>query len=262
MLRINFLNKKATDNQTKEFAKAVKYELCEMSIKMNMDIIAKQAIIETNEKGKYTEEDVKIARLKIDALEEKNIELTRIMTELEESYNLVISTMVAANEKGFSNKMDTVRTALRVVACAENSKLYRYAIIPAFQNEELYNALEKIHVTNTVSEGGYSTNNKERITLYKAAQEQLDDIMRETFSLPVETLYTAALRVKLNASDRKVLHDVYVKGFSNKMKKGENGDIIFLSRKYNTAIKQTRKGIDYSGIATDIAKLVLSKYAE
>lgn len=87
--------------------------------------------------------------------------------------------------------------------------------------------------------------------------------MRDTFSLPIATPYTTALRVKLNAQDRKVLHDCYIKGFSNKFDTDDTGTITFKSRKYNTAVKKNRKGeIDYSGLATDIAKIVISKYAE
>ena len=92
---------------------------------------------------------------------------------------------------------------------------------------------------------------------------RLDNIMRDAFSLPIATPYTTSLRIKLNAQDRKVLHDVYVKGFSNKFDKDDDGTITFKSRKYNTAVKKNRKGdIDYSGLATDIAKLVIAKYAE
>ena len=263
MLKINFLNNEATLAQAQELAQATRFELCDMTKKMNLDAIAKQAKIVANEKGNYDEDEVATAQAKIDKLEAENEKLDATMEELRTVYDSVIEAMTVPNDKGYSNNADTVRTVLRVVACAENSKLYKYAIIPAFENEDLYNALEAIHVNNEVTEEGYSTNSKERVALYKSAQEQLDNIMRDTFSLPIATPYTTALRVKLNAQDRKVLHDVYVKGFSNKFEKDDDGTITFKSRKYNTAVKKNRKGdIDYSGLATDIAKLVIAKYAE
>lgn len=263
MLKINFLNNNATINQISEFAQAVRYELCDMTKKMNLDAIAKQAKIVANEKGTYDENEIATAQIKIDKLEAENVKLSTTMEELYTVYNSIIEAMTLPNDKNYSNNADNVRTVLRVVACAENSKLYKYAIIPAFKNESLYNCLEAIHVNNEVTEEGYSTNTKDRVALYKSAQEELDNIMRDTFSLSIATPYTTALRVKLNAQDRKVLHDCYIKGFSNRFDKDDNGAITFKSRKYNTAVKKNRKGeIDYSGLATDIAKIVISKYAE
>ena len=263
MLKINFLNNDATINQIAELAQAVRFELCDMTKKMNLDAIAKQAKIVANEKGTLDEDEIATAQAKIDKLETENVKLSTTMEELRTVYNSIIEAMTVPNDKGYSNNSDTVRTVLRVVACAENSKLYKYAIIPVFENESLYNCLQAIHVNNDVVEEGYSTNTKERVALYKSAQEELDNIMRDTFSLPIATPYTTALRVKLNAQDRKVLHDCYIKGFSNKFDTDDTGTITFKSRKYNTAVKKNRKGeIDYSGLATDIAKIVISKYAE
>lgn len=264
MLKINFLNNDVTINQIAELAKAVRFELCDMTKKMNLDAIAKQTKIVANEKGTHDEDEIATAQAKIDKLEAENVKLSTTMEELRTVYNSIIEAMTVPNDKGYSNNSDTVRTVLRVVACAENSKLYKYAIIPAFENESLYNCLEVIHVNNDVTEAGYSTNTKERVALYESAQEELDNIMRDTFSLPIATPYTTALRVKLNAQDRKVLHDCYIKGFSNKFDtNSDTGVIVFKSRKYNTAVKKNRKGeIDYSGLATDIAKVVISKYAE
>lgn len=262
MLKINFLNEQATVAQVKELADAVQFEYCDMVKAMNLDSIAKQAKIVANEKGRYDDDEITSAQAKIDKLQAENEELSKNMKKLRANYDSVITNMTIPNDKGYCNSEDTVRTVLRVVACADNSKLYKHAIVPAFKDECLYNCLEDIHVTNDVIEEGYSINGKERVSLYKSAQSQLDSIMRDTFSLPVETIYTTALRVKLNAQDRKVLHDVYVKGFSNKFDKKDNGEITFLSRKYNTAVKKTRNGVDYSGLATDIAKLVIAKYAK
>lgn len=261
MLKINFLNEQATVAQKKELADAVNYELSDMLKAMNLDSISKQDKIIANKNNKYDEDEISAAEAKLEKLRAENEKLSATMEQLRPVYDSVIVTMTTPNEKGYSNNADTVRTVLRVIACADNSKLYKHAIVPAFQNEELYNCLEAIHVTNDVSEKGYSTNSKERVALYKSAQTELDNIMRDTFSLPVGTVYTTPLRVKLNAQDRKILHDVYVKGFSNKFDKKDNGEISFVSRKYNTAVKKTRKGVDYSGLSTDIAKIVIAKYA-
>ena len=261
MLKINFLKKDLNENGVIEFTMATKYELLTMTQSMNNDAISKQNTIIENKRGKHSVDDIEYAKKKKEKLEAENKQIDETKEKIQPVYDKVIELMTRQNDKGYSNDSDVVKTVLRVIACAENKRLYKYAIIPAFENEDLYNCLQAIHVNNTVTEQGYSTNSKDRIALYKNAQKELDDIMRDTFSLPVETHYTESLRVKLNAQDRKCIHDCYVKGFTNDITKDiDTGVVTFNSRIYNTAIKATKKGIDYSGMATDLAKLVMSKY--
>lgn len=263
MLKINFMSATINDSQTMEFAQAVKFEELCMALFLNDESQEKQNKIIANENGNYSEKEVAAAQEKLDTLKKASAEMTATRDELRPIYDNVLSVMTKPNTEGFSNDRDVVRTVLRVVACAGNSKFYKLAIIPAFQNSDLKDALDAIHVSNDVTADGYSTNSKERQELFKKASAELDAIMRDTFSLPVETPYTAKLRVKLNATDRKVINDVYVKGFSNQIEKSKKTDALtFVGRKYNTACKVNKDGVvDYSGLATDIAKLVLGKYS-
>lgn len=264
MLNINFLNKNITNEQTIELFKAVQYELADMNLAATNVALEKQNTIITNENGTRSEDDIKIAIIKRDKLEKEAKAYQQTKADNEEVYNSVIEVMSTDNEKGFHNEKDTVRTVLRVIACAENQKLYKYAIIPAFENADLYNALQTLHVDNAVTDTGYSTMSKERVAEYKKAQDELDNIMRETFSLSITTPYTEAIRVKLNAQDRKLIHDCYVKGFSNSIKPNKkDGSYTFKGRTINTAVKKDKKGnVDYSGLATDIAKIVIAHYSK
>ena len=63
-----------------------------------------------------------------------------------DTYNKVVSIMSEKNADHFGNNKDVARTVLRVLATWNNSKLVKYAIIPAFQSPELYKALETIHI--------------------------------------------------------------------------------------------------------------------
>ena len=256
MLKTTFVK---LNNETVNFAIAVRYELAKMSIEYNNATIAKRAVIATNENGTYSDSKVQEALLKIDELEEENGKLQGVIDECKEAWAKVIREMVEPNEKGFSNDAKTVRTVLRVLACAENSRLYKYAIIPAFENKALYDAMEEIHVNSKVGTDGHTIYNKEA---YKKASDELDKIMRDTFSLTVETPYTKQVRVKLNATDRGILHSIYVKGFRNNFSTKED-TITFKGRTVNTACKVKKDGtIDYSGLANDIAKIVIGKYAK
>lgn len=259
MLKINFLNEKATIEEVKKFADAVRFEFNAMTIKLNNDSIDKKNKIVANEKGKFSEEEVKAAKSVIENLEKSNESLEEINNELEPIHTSVLEEMTLANDKGFSNDCDAVCNVLRVIACADNSKLYKYAICPCFESEELYKAMEELHVNNSVNADGFSTNSADRVANYKKASEELDKIIRNTFSMPIETKYTTPLKIKLNGEDRKVLHNCYVRGFSNKFKKKDDS-VTFVGRNYNTAIKKNKDGeIDYTTMSSDIAKLVTAK---
>ena len=121
--------------------------------------------------------------------------------------------------------------------------------------------MQELHVNDKSTDDGYCTNNTQRIENYKKASLELDKIVRDTFSLPIETVYTTALKIKLNGEDRKLIHSCYVKGFSNKFsKKDKEGNFSFNKRVINTAIREDKDGnIDYTSMSSDIAKLVISK---
>ena len=183
-----------------------------------------------------------------------------------EVYEKVVATMSTRNENGFGNSKDVVRTVLRVLASWDNSKLVKYAIIPAFESPELYNALETIHVTSKANDDGNLVMSKEVKDAYKKASNELESIIKNTFSLPFETEYTSKTRVKMTAEDKKLLNDCYIKGFSNKFDVDDDGNVTFKKRTVNTLVKakKDRKTqevtYDYSGLASTIANIVIKHY--
>ena len=175
--------------------------------------------------------------------------------------------MSEKNADHFGNNKDTVRTVLRVLATWDNSKLIKYAIIPAFKDETLYNALETIHITSKAGEDGNIVMSKEVKEAYKTASAQLENIIKTTFSLPFVTPYTDKTRVKLTAEDKKLLNDCYIKGFSNKFDTDDKtGKVSFKTRQVNTLVKvrKNRKTgkmeADYSGLASTISNIVMKHY--
>lgn len=102
---------------------------------------------------------------------------------------------------------------------------------------------------------------------YKQASQELERIIKVTFSLPFETPYTTKTRVKLTAEDKKLLNDCYIKGFSNKFDQDdETGRVTFKKRQLNKLVKERKNKktgkveYDYSGLATTISNIVIKHY--
>ena len=272
-LNINFLNKNATLSQTEELMTAITHEECEMSIQLLKDDIARLktrlANVEKSEDKSLKQKEVEEQALsaQIEEAESDLATAEKDSAETLDMYNNVISVMTQENHDHFKNNADVVRTVFRVLATWNNSKLVKYAIIPAFQSPALYNALEAIHVNSKAGEDGQIAMSKEVKEAYKSASKELETIIKTTFSLPFETPYTDKTRVKLTAEDKKLLHDSYVKGFRNKFKMNDKtGEINFEARQVNTLVKAKKNKktgkteYDYSALAGVICNIVIKHY--
>lgn len=272
-LSINFYKKNITEELRNEFHSAISYENADMNIQLLDTDISRLETRITNLKNNEdkTEEEKAVELADLTAkLEEKKVlrsDFEQKKADLVEVYNKVVSAMSEKNADHFGNNKDVVRTVLRVLATWNNSKLVKYAIIPAFKDETLYNALETIHVTSKAGEDGNLVMSKEVKEAYKTASAQLETIIKTTFSLPFETPYTDKTRVKLTAEDKKLLNDCYIRGFSNKFDTDEDtGKVSFKKRQINTLVKakKNRKTgkmeYDYSGLASTIANIVIKHY--
>lgn len=272
-LSINFYSATINDTLRDEFHSAINYEGADMNIQLlDTDISRLETRItnlKNNEDKTKEEKAVELADLTAKLEEKKALrsEFEQEKTNLAEVYNKVITVMSEKNADHFGNNKDVVRTVLRVLATWNNSKLVKCAIIPAFKDETLYNALETIHVTSKAGDDGNLVMSKEVKEAYKTASAQLETIIKTTFSLPFETPYTDKTRVKLTAEDKKLLNDCYIRGFSNKFDTDEDtGKVSFKKRQINTLVKakKNRKTgkmeYDYSGLASTIANIVIKHY--
>lgn len=267
ILNVNFLAEGIKEELKNEFMVAVEYEKADMSIQLLKDDIARLEVKIANTKGNYTEEEVASFIVKKDSLSVSLADFQLKTSELSEDYEKVVNAMTVKNENGFGNHKDVVRTVLRVLASWDNFKLVKYAIIPCFKDEKLYNALETIHVNSKANDNGALSMTKEVKDAYSNASFQLENIIKTTFSLPFETVYTSKTRVKLNGDDKKLLNECYVKGFKNNYSVDEESGIVsFKKRTVNTLVKsKTNKKTqettyDYSGLASTIANIVIKYY--
>ena len=266
-LSINFYAEGITDELKNEFTQAISHESADMNIQLLNDSIAKLEKKILNENNSYSAEEVQAFQVQLASAKESRTKFEDSQAQTLEAYNKVVSAMSEKNADHFGNSKDVVRTVLRVLATWDNSKLVKYAIIPAFQSPVLYEALEAIHINSKAGDDGNIVMNKEVKEAYKKASQELETIIKTTFSLPFETPYTSKTRVKLTAEDKKLLNDCYIKGFGNKFDvDDEKGTVSFKKRQVNTLVKakKNRKTgettYDYSGLASTIANIVIKHY--
>ena len=276
-LSINFYASNITDELKNEFMQAVFHELAGMNIEALTEFInrlEKQSESLRKDIADNGDDEAGTKQKKLDSILVTISDNKDLRTKCEESqsqtlevYEKVVSAMSEKNKDHFGNNKDVVRTVLRVLATWNDSKLVKYAIIPAFKSPALYEALEAIHINSKAGEDGNITMSKEVKEAYKKASQELETIIKTTFSLPFETEYTSKTRVKLTAEDKKLLNDCYIKGFSNKYDvDDEKGTVKFKKRQINTLVKakkdrKTNKVIyDYSRLAGTIANIVIKHY--
>lgn len=265
-LLINFYAGNINDTLKAEFMQAVNHETADMTITLLTDSISKLESKIVNKNETYSEEEVQAFESQRDKLVEERTKFEETSEATQEVYDKVVKAMSLRNKDGFGNSKDVVRTVLRVLGSWNNSKLVKYAIIPAFQSPALYEALETIHITSKAGENGNITMSKEVKDAYKKASQELESIIKNTFSLPFATEYTDKTRVKITAEDKKLLNDCYIKGFSNKFDTDDDGVVTFKKRTINTLVKakKDRKTqevtYDYSGLASTISNIVIKHY--
>ena len=275
-LSINFYAETINETAKAEFMSAIAHESTDMSIQLCKDNIARlekridslsKKIDEEGDDDNYTlTRQLDSEKAKLETEESTKEKLEEQLSETLEVYTKVVDTMSLKNENGFGNKKDVVRTVLRVLATWDNSKLVKYAIIPCFKSPQLYEALETIHVNSVANENGELSMTKEVKEAYKSASNELESIIKNTFSLPFATEYTDKTRVKITADDKKLLNDCYIKGFTNKFSADDDGVVTFKKRQVNTLVKakKNRKtgeiSYDYSGLASTICNIVIKHY--
>lgn len=277
ILSINFYAGNINDTLKAEFMQAVNHETADMTIAYLNDVISrlqKQADSLRNDIDENGDDEGFSKTRKLDGIlaniatnEKAKDKTVEDSEETQEVYDKVVTAMSLRNKDGFGNSKDVVRTVLRVLGSWNNSKLVKYAIIPAFQSPALYEALETIHINSKAGDDGNLVMSKEVKEAYKKASQELETIIKKTFSLPFETPYTDKTRVKLTAEDKKLLNDCYIKGFSNKFDvDDEKGTVSFKKRQINTLVKakKNRKTgeitYDYSGLASTISNIVIKHY--
>lgn len=275
MLNINFLSTTLLENNEEsikariELATAVKFEELDMILSLDKDLIKSLDKKIENKNGKYTCEQVEGFKSEKTLIEEDIARIEEKVAEVRPVYDLVIARMTEVAEGSeYGNKLENVRNILRVIATADNTKLEKYALVESIGTSDLYDALEKCHSFDKVTDNGNRVQGKALKDAYIKAESEVRSILKNSLSLPFATYYTESLRVKFNGTTMAKVHECYITGISNKFEKDkESGDIAFKGHKVNTLIsaKTDKNGnttYNFTKLATLIARLTVEYIAE
>ena len=260
MLMTNFVKNENSDNRRK-FDNAVLY----MQAKFDLSIAESDR--EKNRKsfnrnGITKEEQVALDKL-LENIDERIDSAKKVMSNLEKDYNSVHDEMVAAG-----NKATAVEHVLGILGTfGERKRLQLAVTIDEDKIEKFATALDLIHVTGGCTEGGMCAQSKAVKAAIKTAKDDIHATIKEEFSLPVETIYTNKVWVKINATDLHIIHETYVTGLKL-TKRVQNDDNDFtVSVSMRTAIQKRKskdgeKSIESKSFRNVIAHIVMTKYSK
>lgn len=219
-LQINFLADANNNENVDATFNAVRYELLDMEIELNDDQISSLEKKIENKNGSYTDEEVEGFMSKKKALGVENKKKFDEMENLLGDYTTVINTIektvkVLDNGDTVQNDFNSVRNIFRIVACGENSKCFKKAIINDIKLDSLYENFMAIHdCTNSdlYNENGARLNNKSAQDAYKALNSEIQGLLKSMFSISLENEYTKKVNVKVNKTDLALLHETFVTG--------------------------------------------------
>ena len=221
-LIINFLPDTNNVEKVNTTFNAVRYELLGMETELNSDQISSLEKKIENKNGSYTPEEVDGFKSKKIQLESDNAKMSVEMDSLKSDYTTVLdsvssTTKVLDNNETVMNYRIAVRNILRLVACGENSKCFKKAIINDFFLESLYENFMACHDCNNsdlYNENGVRLNNKSAQDAYKALNIEISGLLKSMFSISLENEYTKKVNVKVNKTDLALLHETFVTGCS------------------------------------------------
>lgn len=270
MLKINFIPESSTTENVNALFTSVNYEKNLMFIQLNNDDIAKCEKIIANKSGTKTDEEIKAAVAKKIKLEEDNRRLEEENKGIEDVYKNTLSEISAAANEHTSNDYNAVRNVLRLVACGDNRKFFRIAIITDVNYGELYKGLSELHSCKEedFDGNGIRISDKQKAATAKAITEKVQSVIKSMFSISIENDYTKKINVKFNKTDRGMLHECFVRGIDVDITKKKKNDtnVSFCGYSLKTAITkiQDRDGnITYNGKTFNelLAKLALQYIA-
>lgn len=122
---------------------AVQYESLDM---MNTLLSEKVASLNKSLQNKeLSEDEIKGIQRKIEKLEDETKENIKTMFVLKPKWEHTIKTISEAQNEYVKNDECAVRNILRLTACQNNSKFYKYVVTNGIDNVPLYEAMERIH---------------------------------------------------------------------------------------------------------------------
>ena len=229
-----------------------------MSIeKLNKSIIKNPLDNDAKEQNISIKKQINGLNEKIKTKKKKITEYTTHLSTLQPVYDKVINTIASASNEHTSNNINAVRNLFRLTAVAHKPSLHKYIITDNYDVTTIKQAMDAIHSTknNEFDENGRRKKaNKE---LYQQASQDIKDVAYKLFSVPVESEYIKAVKIKLNNVDLGMLHEVYSKEIKSEYANNSNLDYkgLYISNMF----KETKNGIDASKFNIALCRLAMNK---
>ena len=160
-----------------------------------------------------------------------------------------IETIAEGKNEYVQNDKNAVRNVLRLTACQDNSKLYKYVVVNPHINELLYESMQKIHNIDNreINENGKLTGAEKWLDgEYYISAVEIGKLAKSLFSIPVETELTKKVNVKFNKTDISYVHALYIRGISVYFNTTKSKGTVYKGRRLNTLItceKKKKEGV-------------------
>ena len=224
---------------------AVQYEGLDM---MNTILMEKVASLEKSlQKDDLTEDEIKGIQRKIEKLNVDIESNSKVMYALQSKWEYAIEIISSAKNEYTSNDQNTVRNVLRLTACQENPRFYKYVVINGEDNQLLYEAMERIHQVEgkTIDDYGKIEHVEEQLNDYVISAGEIGKIAKSLFSLPIESEITKKVNIKFNKTDLAYIHSLYVKSLNVGFSRSNSKGVTYNGRTLRTLIqcKKDKKGM-------------------
>ena len=224
---------------------AVQYEGLNM---MNTILMEKVASLEKSlQKDDLTEDEIKGIQRKIEKLNTDIENNTKVMEALQPKWEYSIEIISSAKNEYTSNDQNAIRNVLRLTACQENPKFYKYVVVNGEDNALLYETMERIHQIEgkSIDDYGKVEHGEKQLNDFIISAAEIGKIAKSLFSLPIESEITKKVNIKFNKTDLAYIHSLYVKSLNVGFSRSKSKGVTYNGRTLRTLIqcKKDKEGI-------------------
>ncbi len=217
------------------------------------------------QKDDLTKEEIEGIKKQIEKLEDQIEKNQETMNFLFPKWEYAVETIAEGKNEYVQNNKNAVRNVLRLTACQDNSKLYKYVVVNPYINEVLYESMQKIHDIDNreIDNNGKLTGSEDFLDgEYYISAVEIGKLAKSLFSIPVETELTKKVNVKFNKTDIAYVHALYIRGISVFFNTTKNKGTVYKGRQLNTLItcKKTKTGekiYNFTGFYEILSKLAV-----
>ena len=220
---------------------AVRYEGLDMTNTLLNEKVA--SLTKSLQDETLSEDEINGIKRKIEKLEEEIKDNFKTMQALKPRWEYTVNHIAESHNEYVKNDEYAVRNVLRLTACQENSKLYKYVVMNRIENVQLYEAMERIHQLEDrdIDEMGCLVDGENQRNDYSFSAAKIGKIIKSLFSLPIETDMTKKINMKFNKTDLAYIHNLYVRSLNVRFSRiGKSNEIRYEGRTLKTLIQRKR----------------------